>query len=198
MQDAHRVSKLESSQSITTGTTSGDFAVEEATLRGRRLLGKGERYELRFYFAFSINVAFQGKKKGKTLSSSTSTSSSTLPQTKTHPGATYPLPEGYAAYVLPKDQMRSSSSTEERTEASTSSEKGATEDEELLGLGAPTRWKAASVSSLPPASFALTYWKLDEHPTPMDGQRRALDWVATARAVAVRVPREEVDRAMME
>ena len=101
--------------------------------------------------------------------------------------------------MLPKDQQRSS--TEERTTTATTAatapegEAAASSpsDEELLGLGAPTCWKAASSS----ASSALTYWKLDEHPTPQDGQRRALDWVRAARAVAGRVTREEVDREMM-
>ena len=70
-------------------------------------------------------------------------------------------------------------------------------EELLLGLGAPTRWEAAASSSVAAPSTSLTYWKLDEHPTPQDAQRRALDWVGAARAVAARVSREEVDREMM-
>ena len=93
--------------------------------------------------------------------------------------------------MLPKDQRSSSSAEEQRT---ATAPEASTTYEELLGLGAPTSWKAAASASAP--SSALTYWKLDEHPTPQDGQRRALDWVGTARAVAARVTREEVDRAV--
>lgn len=95
----------------------------------------------------------------------------------------------------------------------------------LLGLPPPTSWKSASASassakaksssggngggsggggndddstssSASVAQTSLTYWKLDEHPTPQDGQRRALDWVSTARSVAAHVGRDEVEAAM--
>lgn len=102
--------------------------------------------------------------------------------------------------MLPRDHK---SNSEERTaaaaEASTSGAAAAAETtttEELLGLGPATSW-SSSASSQPPSS-SLTYWKLDEHPTPQDAQRRALDWVGTAQAVAGRVSREEVERAMMK
>lgn len=98
--------------------------------------------------------------------------------------------------MLPKDQKNSIEERKTEPEASTS-EAEATEEDELLGLGAPTCWKAAAAATSASSSSALTYWKLDEHPTPQDGQRRALDWVGTARAVAARVSSEEVDRAMM-
>lgn len=83
------------------------------------------------------------------------------------------------------DAIAEEEGTTEVLEASNS----AASTEELLGLGAPTTWKASTSSS-----SKLTYWKLDEHPTPQDGQRRALDFLGTARAVAERVSREEVDR----
>jgi len=47
------------------------------------------------------------------------------------------------------------------------------------------------------ASFsAITYWKLDEHPAPTDGARRALEWVALADALAQPVPAAAVDAAI--
>ena len=189
-------STSKSTKLITTGTTSGDLVTEEATLRGRRLLGKGERRDNVLIFFVSIVVFFKSSLQLRPRPPP--------PTSKTKKtGATYPLPEGYAAYVLPKDQKHRIKERETAPEASTSeaeATKEEEEEEELLGLGPPTCWKAGAASSASPSppSSVLTYWKLDEHPTPQDGQRRALDWVGTARAVAARVSREEVDSAMMK
>ena len=154
------------------------------------------------FYLFSASTFFS-KKKNSTSTSTSSTSTSL--DNKITAGATYPLPEGYAVYVLPKDQK---SSIDERAAAAATAPEASTSEaeEDLLGLGAPTCWKAAAAAAAVPASSssappppppsALTDWKLDEHPTPQDGQRRALDWVGTARAVAARVSREEVDRAL--
>lgn len=100
--------------------------------------------------------------------------------------------------MLPKEQQKDTEgNTDAIEEEGTPGEASmSATTEELLGLGAPISWRAVS-SSLYPSS-QLTYWKLDEHPTPQDGQRRALDWVGTARAVAGRVSKEEVDRMMNE
>lgn len=54
----------------------------------------------------------------------------------------------------------------------------------------PRTWRAA-------ASFdSITYWKLDEHPAPADGARRAVEWVAVATAAAAHVGAGAVDEAV--
>lgn len=98
-------------------------------------------------------------------------------------GATVPLPAGYAAYVLSPnpdagaDQMPVTASPQV--------------DADGVPLPPPARaWPVA-------ASFsAITYWKLDEHPAPTDGARRALEWVALADALAQPVPAAAVDAAI--
>lgn len=56
----------------------------------------------------------------------------------------------------------------------------------------PRAWQATSSFS------SITYWKLDEHPAPSDGARRAVEWVDVAAVAAEHVPGTAVDGVVAE
>lgn len=64
------------------------------------------------------------------------------------------------------------------------------EAQEAAGPAPPRTWPAAA------AFPSITYWKLDEHPAPADGARRAVEWVSVATAAAKHVSSGEVDAAV--
>ena len=98
-----------------------------------------------------------------------------------HTGATLPLPPGYAAHVLPPQQPASDTPLPDSPA-----------DGEAAAPAPPRAWRAASAFS------SLTYWKLDEHPAPSDGARRAVEWVGVAAAAAEHVPGSAVDGVVQE